>query len=107
LLALLSVPVAIAILILFAHEEFMLSVIFHVIALSILLCFRFRRDLVIPVILGYFLGPIAEALCVEGGLWSYAPSTTHLIPLWLPPLWGLAALGLTMLSKWLSSPSRR
>jgi uncharacterized membrane protein len=43
LLALLSVPVAIAILILFAHEEFMLSVIFHVIALSILLCFRFRR----------------------------------------------------------------
>ena len=37
------------------------------------------------------MGAVGESVCIYFGAWSYA-NPTYLIPLWLPILWGLAAL---------------
>ena len=41
-------------------------------------------------ILGFSLGPLGESVCVYLGAWSYAH--TPLIPIWLPPAWGLISV---------------
>jgi len=50
---------------------------------------RVDRRLRLFVLVGALLGPAAESLAIVSGAWSYAATTT-LVPLWLPPAWGLA-----------------
>ena len=39
-------------------------------------------------LVGALLGPAAEVVCVTVGVWAY--TGVELIPVWLPPAWGLA-----------------
>jgi hypothetical protein len=56
-------------------------------ALSVLR-FRFWKTFVIMA----FFGPTMEMVAVRAGVWHYAQHTPLGIPLWLPILWGLAAM---------------
>lgn len=40
---------------------------------------------------GFVLGPLGEAMAVHFGAWTYA-KPLFLVSLWLPSLWGIAAL---------------
>lgn len=63
-----------------------------VLAGSALMLWRWhgRRD-VIFYLAGFFLGPLCELAAVYFHAWSYARPLV-LIPVWLPCLWGMAAL---------------
>lgn len=37
-------------------------------------------------------GPIAEAIAIAFGSWTYSNSQFMGVPIWLSPLWGIAAL---------------
>ncbi len=50
---------------------------------------------------GAILGPMAEAAAVAGGAWKYATPFVLDLPIWLPVLWGLAALlGRRVVEEW-------
>jgi hypothetical protein len=38
------------------------------------------------------MGPLAEIVCIDVGAWRYAGETFLGVPVWLPPLWGIAGL---------------
>jgi hypothetical protein len=61
-------------------------------ALSALMLLRWHQpgDLTAYAV-GFTLGPLGEAMAVHFGAWNYA-RPFFLIPLWLPFLWGIAAL---------------
>jgi hypothetical protein len=40
---------------------------------------------------GFVLGPVGEMMAVHFGAWAYA-KPVFLVPVWLPLLWGIAAL---------------
>jgi hypothetical protein len=41
---------------------------------------------------GFLFGPLAEGVSIRTGAWEYASPTFLGIPLWLPFVWGIAAL---------------
>jgi hypothetical protein len=41
---------------------------------------------------GFVCGPLAEGLAIQTGAWKYASPSVLGIPLWLPFVWGIAAL---------------
>ncbi|NIP40571.1 MAG: DUF2878 family protein [Candidatus Aenigmarchaeota archaeon] len=41
---------------------------------------------------GAVIGSIAEIICIYFGVWQYANPTFLGIPMWLPIVWGLAAM---------------
>jgi hypothetical protein len=41
---------------------------------------------------GFFFGPLAEGLAIQTGAWEYASPSVLGIPVWLPFVWGNAAL---------------
>ena len=43
-------------------------------------------------LIGFLFGPLAEAVSIRTGAWEYASPTFLGIPLWLPFVWGIAAL---------------
>ena len=50
-----------------------------------------RPSLVVYAV-GFVFGPTAEALGIHAGAWSYSTSDFLGIPIWLPFVWGNAAL---------------
>lgn len=42
---------------------------------------------------GFAFGPLGEMVPAYFGAWTYA-EPSYVIPMWLPPLWGIVALGL-------------
>ena len=50
-----------------------------------------RRDLAFYSA-AFVLGPLGEAIIVYFGNWSYSEPVFDLIPIWLPLIWGIAAL---------------
>ncbi|MBR9698952.1 DUF2878 family protein [Candidatus Woesearchaeota archaeon] len=50
-------------------------------------------------IIGAILGPVAEIISISFGVWSYANPTFLGIPLWLPFIWGLAAVMITRIAE--------
>lgn len=63
---------------------------------------RVERRLRLFVCAGALLGPAAEGLAILAGAWRYTDSAT-LIPLWLPPAWGLACACLVDIVEGLSN----
>ncbi|MFQ5528113.1 MAG: hypothetical protein ACE5GX_17885 [Thermoanaerobaculia bacterium] len=55
---------------------------------------------------GFVLGPGGEIVAIYGGAWRYA-ETVWLIPAWLPPAWGMAALILLRLARAIGSEAPR
>lgn len=43
-------------------------------------------------VVGFVFGPLAEGVSIRTGAWEYASPTFLGIPLWLPFVWGIAAL---------------
>ncbi|MDO8556835.1 MAG: hypothetical protein Q7R96_06735 [Nanoarchaeota archaeon] len=54
-----------------------------------------KSELILYIIVGIG-GAIAETIPIYVGAWTYGQSQVVGIPIWLPPLWGLAGL----VSKW-------
>ena len=68
-------------------------------AVLILVRFDLRRDF--PLYLcGLLLGGVYEYLGTSSGEWTYI--TGEIPPLWIAPLWGLAAVAMAKLAIWLS-----
>ena len=65
--------------------------------ISALMIYRWHRtsDLCL-YFTGFVLGPLGEIVPVYVGAWAYSESH-YLIPIWLPPLWGIVALSLKKL----------
>jgi hypothetical protein len=55
-------------------------------------CLRPTRASVVVYAVGFVFGPTAEALGIHAGAWSYSSSDFLGIPIWLPFVWGNAAL---------------
>ena len=62
------------------------------VGISLLVLWRWhtRSDLIIYGV-GFVLGPAAEVVAVHFGAWEYAKPLL-LLPLWLPPVWGITAV---------------
>ncbi len=43
-------------------------------------------------IIGAIVGPIAEIICIQFGVWQYSNPSFLGIPIWLPFAWGLAVM---------------
>jgi hypothetical protein len=50
-----------------------------------------KKNDVIVYLIGAMIGVSAESVCIYFGAWRYS-NPTFLIPIWLPLVWGLAAL---------------
>ena len=50
-----------------------------------------KKNDIITFLVGGVGGASAEAICIYFGAWEYT-NPTYLIPLWLPILWGIAAM---------------
>lgn len=50
-----------------------------------------KKNDVIVYLIGAIIGATAESVCIYFGAWTYS-NPTFLIPIWLPLVWGLAAL---------------
>lgn len=62
-----------------------------------------RRRSLVGVYLGAFIGgPLAEAVMIYSGAWSYAEPHLLGFPLWLPFLWGNAAV---LIASWRKAPN--
>jgi hypothetical protein len=51
----------------------------------------YSRGNLIFYFVAFVLGPLGEIFAVHGGAWTYS-KPLFLIPIWLPFLWGIAAL---------------
>ena len=56
------------------------------------LVFWHKKADVIYFITGGIVGPVAEIICIQSGVWQYANPSFLGIPLWLPFAWGLATV---------------
>ena len=52
----------------------------------------------------FCLGPISEIISIEANLWSYTSSDVLGIPLWLPFVWGNAAVFIVRTEQFLRGP---
>src|SRR5512134_459191 len=71
------------------------------IGVSMLIRWHSRTDLLFYFV-AFVVGPLGEAFAVRSGAWTYA-KPIFLIPLWLPLLWGIAALFLKKLCESLTA----
>ncbi len=78
--------------VLFLHERvfsaFILLIIFSAIAL---IKWKSKITLIVYLICG-IIGPLAESIAIQFGIWSYSNSSIFDVPLWLFPLWGAAGV---------------
>ena len=79
------------------HKPILLTFIYLMISFKMLCKWHTRSDIVFFAA-GFVLGPAGEIFAVYRGAWQYA-EPFYLIPLWLPLLWGIAALFIKKLSE--------
>lgn len=53
---------------------------------------KVNNDFYLIDVTGFIFGPIAEIIAINHGAWQYTSPSFAGIPLWLPLLWGNAAL---------------
>jgi uncharacterized membrane protein YoaT (DUF817 family) len=68
-----------------------LVVLVFAVGVAIFLLRPTRPSLVVYAV-GFIFGPSAEALGIHAGAWSYSSTNLLGIPIWLPFVWGNAAL---------------
>lgn len=54
-----------------------------------------HRTTLVAFLIGAIGGPLSEVVAVHFGAWSYADAQLLGIPVWLPLIWGLAAVTFT------------
>jgi putative membrane protein len=75
----------------FLWQKPMLLLLCLVTLSALMLCRWHQRSDVFFYLVGFVLGPLGEAMAVHFGAWAYA-QPLFLVPIWLPCLWGVAAL---------------
>lgn len=60
-----------------------------------------EKHVVVIYIIGFLFGPISEVIAMMSGAWSYAQNHILTIPIWLPFIWGNAALYINRLNKFI------
>ena len=73
------------------QKSLLLFTVLLVISVLILASKRSGREIKIYLLIS-FLGAFAEILSIYAGAWTYTNPDFLQIPLWLPPLWGIAAI---------------
>ena len=79
------------------HLPIILALCFLLVSIFVLYRWYTRSNLVFYFV-AFVLGPGAEAVAVHGGAWEYS-KPFYLIPVWLPFIWGIAALVMKKLSE--------
>jgi hypothetical protein len=75
---------------LFWKDSILLTFALLIMAIFSLSYFHTKTDFIVFTTVG-IVASFAEAVCIYFGAWNYT-NPTRLIPLWLPILWGLAAI---------------
>jgi uncharacterized membrane protein YoaT (DUF817 family) len=88
---------AIGVVCLFWRMPMVLALCFVVMSILVLCRWHTRSDLFLYSI-AFVLGPAAEVVAIHFGAWEYAEPFL-LIPLWLPPLWRIAAVVMRRLAE--------
>jgi len=52
-------------------------------------------------LIGFVFGPLAEAICIAAGMWTYSEALFIGLPAWLPFAWGNASLAILSAETWL------
>ena len=89
--------VAIALVCLLWARPMVLALCFVVMSFLVLRRWHTRSDLFIYAV-GFVLGPGGEMVAIHFGAWEYAEPFL-LVPLWLPPVWGVAAVVMRRLAE--------
>ena len=79
------------------HRPVFLSICFLLISIFMLHRWHAKGDLIFYSV-AFVLGPLGEIIAVYFGAWQYS-KPLYLIPIWLPFLWGIAALFMKKLSE--------
>lgn len=96
LVVIVLVAYAVATMTLFWKSPYLLAIL--LLPSSAILIARLGRSAPAIALSGAIIGPTAEALCVAGGLWTYADTGgLPLIPLWLLPLWACFSVALWLI----------
>ncbi len=70
---------------------YLLAGLLFLIALGFMIFMRKKRFVAVYAF-GFIFGPLTEAFAIRTGAWQYAMPSFFGIPVWLPFLWGCAAL---------------
>jgi hypothetical protein len=87
------------------NKPVILTVCYGAMSLFALLIWHTKRDLFFYFV-AFILGSVGESIAIYFGAWKYS-KPFYLIPLWLPFLWGLAALVVRNMSETLSKVGAR
>jgi len=87
------------------NRPVILTVCYGAISLFTLLIWHSKRDLFFYFV-AFILGSVGESIAIYFGAWKYS-KPFYLIPLWLPFLWGIAALVVRNMSETLSKVGDR
>jgi hypothetical protein len=79
------------------HRPIILFFCYLVISIGALSRWHRRSDVLFYSV-AFLLGPTADAVAVYFGAWEYS-KPIYLIPIWLPFLWGIAALLMKRISE--------
>ncbi len=79
-----------------------LATLLLLILAAVMIADNYKRSRIALFVIVAIFGPIAEAVAIYFGQWSYAHIDIGSVPLWLFPLWGCAGLYIEGLSVRLS-----
>lgn len=103
--SLLNFPLALLSLIsvsLFWRNSFLLAIILLIIGVLMLLIEKNRNSILVYIAAGIG-GAITEMVAIYAGVWVYTEPTIAGVPIWLPLLWGAAALYILRLKVFLDT----
>lgn len=69
---------------------------------AVLLLSKNKRFETVIFLTGALFGPSMEAIAIRAGAWQYANPSFTGIPMWLPLLWGLTAVFLMKIARWMT-----
>lgn len=79
------------------HRPIVLSLCYVLISIVMLYKWHTKSDVIFYCV-AFVAGPVGEFVAVYFGAWEYS-KPIYLIPIWLPFLWGIAALFMKKLSE--------
>lgn len=86
----------------FWHQSAVATFLLLIASVIMLTIERDEKLLVLYVAI-FVAGPLAEAVLIAFGAWSYANSSVLGFPIWLPFVWGNAALYIVGLKQYIDS----
>lgn len=76
---------------LFWQSPLWLTLILIIISATMIAIGKNKKDLYLYIIC-FFAGPLSEAIAISFGIWAYTSPNIIGIPIWLPFVWGNAAV---------------